>query len=185
VISLHFQGTGSLIGATQVDLQRFAGYDRIRQIERESIRVFMERHRSYLRGRVLDYGAGKPGTCRQPQPYRDLVDGEYVPFDVDEDLPGGEFDTVICTQVLQYVESPIESLLDMHDALKVGGHLVLTYATNWDEVEDADKWRFTGPGIKNLLIRTEFNIVHVERRAEVVINNFRFPLGYGVVARRM
>lgn len=159
----------------------------IRDLERTSIRSFMEKHRGYLKGRVLDFGAGKPGTCREPQPYRDLVDGEYFPYDRGDTFPmferGVGFDAIICTQVLQYVSYPRTIIEAFAGYLTPGGYLVMSVPTCWDEVEETDKWRFTKAGIESLLIGWE--ILHHERRAEINLGGFRFPLGYGVVARAL
>lgn len=172
----YFPNMGALVGATWKDVEGFYPFDPIRQIERASIRVFMEAHRERLRGRVLDFGAGL-------QPYRDLVQGEYVPLEKDDHLTLGPFDAVMFNQVSQYVWCP--GVLDeMYCNLRAGGHLVMTYATNWDEVEETDLWRFTKAGMTVLLERAGFKITAHERRAEVAIANFKFPLGYGVVCTR-
>src|SRR5678815_3910343 len=84
-------------------------FDPIRQAEMISIHRFLEVRRELFRGRVLDFGAGKPGTCRTPQPYRSLIehgDIEYLPYDVGDVMPNPPFDVVLCTQVLQYIEDP-------------------------------------------------------------------------------
>lgn len=148
--------------------------DPIRYIERASIRAFMENHRQYLRGRVLDFGAGD-------QPYRDLVDGEYVPFEKGDPSISGMFDAVMCNQVIQYLEKPEEVIESLVDRLCWGGHLVMTYPTNWAEVEGSDLWRFPRAGMTQLLARTGLSIVVHELRAEVAIGHFKFALGYGVV----
>ena len=153
--------------------------DTVRALERRSIRTFMERNRDYLRGRVLDFGAGK-------QPYRDLVQGKYVPLERGDDLPSGEegFDCIICNQVFQYLEQPSGVLGRFNEWLyPTKGYLVMSYATNWDEVESEDLFRFTKKGMEFLLARSKFEVVAHERRAEINLNGFKFPLGYGVVAR--
>lgn len=152
--------------------------DSVRVLERSSIRAFMERHRQYLRGRVIDFGAGQ-------QPYRDLVDGEYVPFDQGMASPSGYFDCVMCNQVIQYLDTPQYFLERVHGWLaKRHGCLVMTYPTNWDEIENTDLWRFTRYGMEVLLLRSaDFEILAHERRAEINLNGFKFPLGYGLVAR--
>src|SRR5438093_6368333 len=78
--------TGSS-GLTEAERRALYEFDPIRQADIASIRRFVESHCDLLRGRVLDFGAGKPGTCRQPQPYRDLVDGTYLPVDEGDWLP--------------------------------------------------------------------------------------------------
>lgn len=161
-------------------------FNTIRQLERESIRVFLEHQRSYLVGSVLDFGAGLPGTCAVPQPYRDLVEGDYVPLDVHDNpaLITGPFDAVLCTQVMQYIPDPFDLLQQFHRWLKCrGGYLVMTYPTNWTEIEDTDLWRFTRTGMEFLLMTAGFTIVYHEKRAELNLGGFHLALGYGVVAR--
>jgi SAM-dependent methyltransferase len=139
----------------------------------------MERNRQYLRGRVLDFGAGK-------QPYRDLVDGEYIPLEKGDTIPALEatFDCVMCNQVIQYLRHPGSVLDQFHDWLVLGGgHLVMTYPSNWDEIEADDLWRFTKMGMELMLKRASFEVMVHDRRAEIDLNGFKFPLGYGVVAR--
>jgi SAM-dependent methyltransferase len=156
----------------------------VRELERDSIREFMTRNRHLLCGRVLDFGAGKPGTCREPQPYRHLVEGEYVPYDKGDAWPRGPFDAVMCNQVFQYLEDPVSWAHALLMALKPGGHLVMTYATNWEECEASDLARFTRIGMDRLLKSVNFEILGHERRASINLGGFQFALGYGVVARR-
>jgi SAM-dependent methyltransferase len=163
----------------------------IRDCERVSIRGFMTRHRQYLKGRVLDYGSGK-------QPYKDLVEGEYVAWDFNPYLERtisspeelAPYDAVMCNQVLQYVADPQAYIGEFWDILKVGGYLVMTVPANWDEVagDDDDYFRFTKRGIEYLLTENEdfgvFKILHHTLRASISFPGFSFPLGYGVVAQR-
>jgi hypothetical protein len=66
---------------------------------------------------------------------------------------------------------------------KFAATLVMTYPTNWPEVETDDLHRFTKAGMERLLHRAAFNIVVHEQRASVRAVGNRFVLGYGVVAR--
>jgi SAM-dependent methyltransferase len=154
----------------------------IRDMERASIREYVARNASYLRGRVLDFGAGKPGTCRQPEPYRDLVQGEYFPFDVGDDFPAGPFDAVLMTQVIQYLHDPRQTLSQLEALLRGGGALVITGPTNWAEVEVTDLWRFTRAGIRLLLETAGFRVLDVQQRAEMDIGGFVMSVGWGAVA---
>ena len=158
--------------------------DRIRALETASIREYVTRNASYLRGRVLDFGAGKPGTCRQPQPYRDLVQGEYFPYDIGDSLPSGEFDAILMTQVIQYLPDPRETLNELGLRLRGGGALVITGPTNWAEVEATDLWRFTCAGIRALLETVAFHVIDVRQRAKVDVGGFVMSLGWGAVAVR-
>lgn len=157
----------------------------IRELERKSIREFLERHKEYLQGWVLDFGAGKPGTCAAPQPYRDLVTGDYEPFDLGDKWPTGPFDTILCTQVIQYVIDPRRDLGWFAQWLKRGSHLVMTGPTNWEEVEDSDLWRFTRAGIRKLVEAAGFQVLTCESRAEIDLGGAKFSLGWGVVARKL
>ena len=154
----------------------------IREIEIASIRDYVVKNASYLRGRVLDFGAGKAGTCRQPQPYRGLVQGEYFPFDVGDELPPGPFDAVLMTQVIQYLPDPRQTLSQLESLLRSGAALVITGPTNWAEVEETDLWRFTRSGIRVLLETAGFHVLDVQQRAQIDVGGFVMSLGWGAVA---
>ncbi len=176
--------------------------DMLTQRENESIRKFVHQaaDEGYLRGRVLDYGCGTG-------PYRRIVEehgGVYEGYDR-ADFPENQsgdvgwffpfekgWDAILCNQVVQYV--PLYPDLDGLEHLLISfqqalsnkhGHLVLTYPTNWPEVQEADLHRFTKAGMERLLTEAGFTIVMHERRATsaVMIDaNYVFALGYGVVA---
>ncbi len=184
MITVHYSYP-QLLGISEQDSQRLKTFDPIRQADICSIRLFMESQRHLLRGRVLDFGAGKVGTCREPQPYRDLVEGNYLPYDIGDELPSPPFDVIMCNQVLQYLQDPLTQLIEFYSWLSFNGKLVMTYQCCWDEVEDNDLWRFTSIGMGRLLLGVGFNIKMHERRAEVKLGNFKFPLGYGVVASKI
>lgn len=160
----------------------------IRALERTSIREFVAKHDVYLTGRVLDFGCGTPSTCVQPQPYRSIVEavharmgaGVYVPHEKGEPFPAGHFDCVLMTQVLQYIENPGRLLFDLRG---VADHLVMTYPTHWEEVEQHDLWRFTKCGVGKMLRDAGWEVeIHVERWA-LPFDGFKLVGGYGVVAR--
>lgn len=169
----------------------------VRELERDSIRGYLEgaARNGYVAGATLDYGCGR-------QPYRDVVENAgatYVGYDRDvypgavapgrqgpDDpwAPTGAWRTIICTQVVQYVVDVEELLWRFVDGLAAGGHLVITWPTCWDEVEPTDLHRFTRAGMLRMLTEVGFALEHCERRAEIELGGFRFPLGYGAVARR-
>lgn len=169
-----------LSGATWPEVQPFYAGDPIRQIERASIRAFIEKHRGYLKGRVLDFGAGKPATCQQPEPYRDLVQGAYVPIDKGDRLPDGPFEAALMTQVVQYLPDPVQTITWLHTVIR--SYLVLTYPCCWSDA-DTDLWRYTKAAMTQIVEGAGFKILHHELRAVVQVGNFSFPLGYGLVAQ--
>jgi Methyltransferase domain len=163
----------------------------IRALEQNTIRNFLlhASARDHFVGRVLDFGCGR-------QPYRDIVEkggGEYHGFD-HPDFPGSTvfeevgdwqptpWDTILCTQVLQYVADPREVLFNFHEWLNDTGRLVLTFATSWDEVEPDDKWRFTATGMERLLHDVGFADTYIAARGVINLGGFRFYLGHGAIA---
>lgn len=171
----------------------------LRESERDSIRAFVQwaAHSGYFAGRVLDFGCGR-------QPYREIVEqagGEYIPFDR-QSFPGnvsgedvgdtwhlGEYDAILCTQVVQYIPlypyyDGLQSVLGgMYESLSERGHLVMTYPTHWPEVEVEDRHRFTKSGMEELLAFVGFEVIlHVQRHA-MAVEGEALAYGYGVVAR--
>lgn len=169
--------------------------DSILDLERSSIRSFVESAAALLAGKVLDVGCGL-------QPYRDIVEaagGHYVGYDrtsypanvSGENLgPDCEawthlgFDAILCNQVIQYHEEPFELLVELRHILTPGGHLVITGPTCWPEREPEDLFRFTQAGIGTLLRCAGFEIVRLEPRAGVAVApGFDLSLGWGAVGR--
>lgn len=167
----------------------------VRELERESLRAFVASCSDWLTGSVLDFGCGK-------MPYRPIVEaagGVYFGFDR-AGLPGnvsgedlgelwdeypGHFDAVLCTQVLQYVLEPPAFIAMLARLLRpVSGALVMTYATNWPEVEREDLHRFTFHGMERLFDLAGLIVVKHERRAELNLNGYVLPLGGGIVGLR-
>ena len=166
--------------------------------ENDSIRAFVQQAASegYLSGSVLDYGAGR-------MPYMDIVreaGGGYFAYD-DPEYPNSmarkqlgkgwasrcPYDSVLCTQVIQYIPDPLAWLTEMHETLvRPGGYLVMTYPTNWPEIQEADLWRFPKAGMERLLVQAGFSIELHQRRATTAVmidESAVLALGYGVVAK--
>jgi len=176
-------------GLSEIDLIRtqteYPDLDIIRQVDLASIRKFVATNAHLMTGRVLDFGAGVPVSCRKPQPYRELLTAaeEYVPYDIAGPMPviDSLFDSVLCTQVFQYLGDGGAAQLRSFPITRHGSTLLLTYATNWDECEDSDLMRCTKAGMEAMLLDAGFQVLVHERRATVKVGNFSFPLGYGVV----
>ena len=176
-----------IVGAKDSELAPFGpANDPIRQIARAGIRTFVESKRDLLTGSVLDFGCGKPGTCRQPQPYRDLCPGDYVGYDIGDDpyFDGRLFDAVLCTEVLPYLEMPDQGVYALHDFMAPGGHIILTATPAWPEIETNSLWRFTMAGLGNLLARAGFVDLQFQTIARLVVGPNTFNLVHGVVARK-
>lgn len=182
--------------------------DELTRIEDVSIREFVQSaaDEGYLSGDVLDYGCGR-------MPYRRIVlnaGGKYRGYDHSSFpanraerntgknpfvWPEVDFDAILCTQVLQFIplvrygSDPTGSLQNVLTSFRLAltvrsGHLVLTYGTNWPEVNEEDLHRFTKMGMERLLDEAGFEkIVKHERREIIHELGYDWALGYGVVAR--
>lgn len=137
----------------------------------------------YLSGRLLDVGCGT-------KPYQQLFDVEqYLGLDIDSvptrksgvadylydghkfPLQNGEFDAVLCNQVLEHVFNPNDFLLEIHRVLTPGGKLLLTVPFVWDEHEQPfDYARYSSYGLMSLLKKGGFNIIeHRKLGADVTV----------------
>jgi len=75
-----------------------------------------------------------------------IAAAEYLPFRDDS------FDVVICTQVLEHMEDPKKSLIEIKRVLNEKGVLLLSTHGFWlEEHEVKDYWRWTLQGLKKLL----------------------------------
>lgn len=125
-----------------------------------------------LSGDLLDVGCGR-------KPYRALfaVDS-YVGLEIDspsarqravadrfydgKTFPflGGEFDSVLCNQVLEHVFTPDAFLCEVFRVLRPGGKLLLTVPFIWDEHEQPfDYARYSSFGLRALLERNGFRVI--------------------------
>ena len=125
---------------------------------------------------LLDAGAGE---CAYKELFKhcnyksvDLAIGEnawhyehldYVaPLD---NLPieNDSFDAVLCTQVLEHLQKPAESVKEMHRVLKKGGYLFLTAPMAQNEHQTPyDYFRYTSFGLKYLCEAAGFKEVDVQ-----------------------
>lgn len=177
--------SGSALELTAAEQSLYGTMDRVRQMTNAGIRRFVANHRELLQGRVLDYGAGKQGTCRIPQPFRELIGAEaYHPWEPGDPGVTGAFDAILCTQALQNVEDPQEIMSEFRKLLRKDGALVLTYPVTWEPIEK-EFWRFTPKGMWLLCHIAGLKIITTEILAEVTLDgSLTLPLVAGVVAVR-
>jgi SAM-dependent methyltransferase len=129
-----------------------------------------------VQGRVLDVGCGQ-------KPYRHMFQASaYLGVEIDTPesratsqadyfydgrrLPfqEGEFDTIICNEVLEHVFEPNEFVIELNRVLRDGGTLVLTAPFVWDEhAQPYDYARYSSFGLRHLLRKHGFDIdAHVK-----------------------
>ena len=154
---------------------------------------------TYLTGRLIDIGCGK-------KPYKDLL-APYVTehigvdhqdtlhdksnidrFGTAYDIPAenGEFDSAICTAVLEHLEEPGQALRECHRVLKKGGAAIYSVPFIWHlHEEPRDFYRFSKYGLKYLFKKAGFEIVEIKALSGfwvtfgqlMVYNIFRFNRG--------
>lgn len=139
-----------------------------------SARAFVPR----LAGRVLDVGAGG-------QPYRQYLQGsaEYVSMDLSErtgadivgsvldiPVPNGQFDGIICTEVIEHVEDPQAAVKELVRVSKQGGLLYLTAPMSWGlHYEPHDYFRYTRYGLYSMLEREGFRVLETRQIGGVFV----------------
>jgi SAM-dependent methyltransferase len=129
---------------------------------------------------VLDVGG-------RLQPYRSLLGvrvKSYVAIDlrltplvnvaaVAEALPfrDGQFDLVICTQVLEYLPEPARALEEIRRVLRTGGSALISAPSVFVRDSDHEYWRFLSEGLRYLL--RDFADVEVIPEGNSVTGLFR------------
>ncbi|TSC64696.1 MAG: type 11 methyltransferase [Parcubacteria group bacterium Gr01-1014_106] len=127
----------------------------------------------HARGKLLDAGAGTlsirhvaKAHCTEYQsldahkthPELDHVgDIQRMP------LPEGQFDTVLCLQVLEHVSNPEQALREIHRVLAPGGKLIISVPhLDYLHNEPDDYFRYTKYGLDTLLKRVGFRVHSME-----------------------
>jgi len=119
-------------------------------------------YRPLLSGRIARYCAI---DCRDGPLVNVLARGEAIPFRT------GQFDLVICTQVLEYVTEPQILISELHRVLKAGGYLLLSAPAVFPRDSDHDLWRFMPQSLRFLL--RGFEGVQVVAEGSSLIGFFR------------
>jgi SAM-dependent methyltransferase len=174
-----------------------------REIASETRKALME----VGRGRVLDLGCGE----KPYELYRPAAAVEWIGLDVPEnptaDVAGyaeslpfeaGEFDTVLCTEVLEHVADPAIVVQEIARVLKPGGYVFLTTPFYWPLHEEPhDYFRFTQYGLRHLFEKAGLEIVRMTPTAggfrmialavNTCFNNFgkRLPAGNTIAVKAL
>ena len=134
----------------------------------EDLRHFIARSVGSIQGKVFDYGCGG-------SPYEELFPAgtEYIGADitpgpeVDRVLlasgmtgePGGSYDLVLSTQVLEHVSNPESYLKECFRILKPGGILLLTTHGMFEEHGcPHDYYLWTSQGLETLVAAAGFSV---------------------------
>lgn len=157
----------------------------------------------YMRGKLLDIGCSS-------KPYRNLlakfvtqhigvdhIDSRHKSASVDRlgsayKIPAEdrEFDSVLCTAVLEHLEDPSAALKECHRVLKPGGFAIYTVPFIWHlHEEPRDFYRYSKYGLRYLFEKAGFAIVELSALSgfwvtfgQLLTYNL-YRLNKGVVAR--
>ncbi|MBU1102522.1 methyltransferase domain-containing protein [Patescibacteria group bacterium] len=136
----------------------------------------------YCRGKTIDVGAGCAKYREIIEQYSDsyvTVDnlssdyqfkGSGLKTDIVADvlkmpLNNAEFDTVICTEVLEHVSDPFGLFSEIARILKVGGHAIISsaWAAPYHQ-EPKDYWRFSPDAYELLACRNGLEIIEIHQK---------------------
>jgi len=145
----------------------------IYQPERTLLKKQIKKYAHYIKGIVLDVGAGR--SKRYVSYFRC---DKYLTLDIDPEaqpdilasadkipLENNSINSIVCTQVLGDVVDPLAVLKEFYRVLKPGGVVLLTESL-MSEMHDEpiDYWRFTKFGFEHLFQKANFKIVSINQR---------------------
>ena len=132
---------------------------------------FLSAHRDLIGGTLLDAGAGNQPYAEWYAPLvKRAVSVDAAPIlgldalGMVDRLPfgGGQFDTVLATEVLEHVDDAERAVAEIYRVLRPGGHLLATVPYLYPTHEAPyDFRRFTHYGLQRLLERHGFTDVEV------------------------
>jgi len=169
-----------------------------RTVRRRLLDRDLELVRNYMNGLVLEVGAGRAKRKGQFQPSLDSVslwiyldlnpdchphlcaDCQHLPF------PQATFNTVISLEVLEYITSPLEALIEFRRILVSGGILILSIPFMHRYDAPNDYWRFSESNLRRFLAESSFSVttVHTQGGALAVVASVVRYIVYAMLRKR-
>jgi ubiquinone/menaquinone biosynthesis C-methylase UbiE len=140
-------------------------------------RALLESANKYLSGRLIDIGCGEKPYAEMLKPFVSEhigVDHEGSLHDKSNmdrigtayEIPAedGEFDSAICTAVLEHLEEPDKAIAECSRVLRPGGGVAIyTTVLFWHlHEEPRDFYRYTKYGLRYLFEKNGFEIVEIK-----------------------
>ncbi len=128
---------------------------------------------AYARGRLLDAGAGRGAYrsllerhCERCESL-DAVDCGGIDHVADlqnTGLPAAQYDTIVCTQVLQHLPEPQQAIAEIARMLRPGGRVIVTVPhLVWLHNEPHDYLRFTPHGLRHMVEEAGLHVVEEQK----------------------
>ncbi|MBI4127241.1 class I SAM-dependent methyltransferase [Candidatus Peregrinibacteria bacterium] len=142
------------------------------KITRKKLGIFLEKHKTEQK--ILDLGSSRgPYRALFPNAITVDIDAAAKP-DIVADahdmhmLKDGEFETILCTEMLEHLYNPFKGIEEMARVLKPGGKLILTTRFVYPIHESPnDYFRFTKYGLQKLL-EPYFTQMEIEEEAGTI-----------------
>lgn len=159
----------------------------IPQPDRILLRRQIKKFSHYIKGIVLDVGAG--GFKR----YDDLLKfDKYITLDINpenkpdiltsaENIPlkDNSVDSIICTQVLGDIENFSQVISEFYRVLRPGGTILLTESLLAElHDEPHDFWRFTSFSMKNIFEKAGFELIEINQRGGFFSSQAQLQIRY-------
>ena len=145
-------------------------------VRRKLLDEHLEQMRAEMTGRVLEIGAGRNGRRGEFHPplentdnwiYLNLlsIQSPHVQADVQR-LPfrSDSFDTVVCLEVMEYIDEPSVGLREAKRVIRSGGKLVISLPFMHRHDAPTDFWRFTEAGIERILSENSLQIIALKKQ---------------------
>lgn len=163
------------------------------QLTRDHLNAFIVRMGAALKsetGKLLEVGPQDRSLVRENfgnyefhtfdivDTYNPTIVGDLTKFN--PQIPDGEYDCVVCLEVLEHTLNPFDAVKELRRILKHGGYLMVSAPLNWRiHGPIPDCWRFTEHGWKSLL--RDFEILEWD----ILESPGRelFPLKYNILAK--
>ncbi len=143
------------------------------EIADKSIQIAIQK---YVRGKLLDIGCSEKPYADMGKPYVtehvgvDHQDTLHDKSNIDRfgtayDIPAedGEFDSAICTAVLEHLDEPDKAIKEANRVLKKGGYAIYSAPLFWHlHEEPRDFYRYTKYGLMYLFEKNGFEIVELK-----------------------